>query len=76
MLDSVTIPRGVNIKNNGESSYTQYQTVLDLTNKIMYFVPYGNRKVYATKMTDDLIKNQKEPKEFEVALDQEFEALN
>ena len=42
----------------------------------MYFVPYGNRKVYATKMTDDLIKNQKEPKEFEVALDQEFEALN
>lgn len=76
MLDSVTIPRGVNIKDNGESSYTQYQTVLDLTNKIMYFVPYGNRKVYATKMTDDLIKNQKEPKEFPISLDQEFEALN
>lgn len=76
MLDSVTIPRGVNIKENGEASYTQYQTVLDLTNKVMYFVPYGNRTVYATKLTDDLIKNQKEPKEFEVTLNQEFEALN
>ena len=76
MLDSVTIPRGVNMKENGEPSYTQYQTVLDLTNKIMYFVPYGNRTVYATKMTDDLIKNQKEPKEFEVALNQEFSSLN
>lgn len=76
MLDSVTIPRGVNIKENGEPSYTQYQTVLDLTNKVMYFVPYGNRTVYATKMTDDLIKNQTEPKEFEVTLDQEFVGLN
>ena len=76
MLDSVTIPRGVNMKENGEPSYTQYQTVLDLTNKVMYFVPYGNRTVYATNMTDDLIKNQKEPKEFEVALNQEFSSLN
>jgi len=76
MLDSVTIPRGVNIKEDGEASYTQYQTVLDLTNRVMYFVPYGNRKVYATKMTDELIKNQKEPKEYEISLDQEFEALN
>lgn len=76
MLDSVTIPRGVNIKEDGKPSYTQYQTVLDLTNKVMYFVPYGNRTVYATKMTDDLIKNQKEPKEFKVALDQAVTALN
>jgi len=76
MLDSVTIPRGVNIKEDGEASYTQYQTVLDLTNRVMYFIPYGNRTVYATKMTDDLIKNQKEPKEFEVVMDQEFKALN
>jgi hypothetical protein len=27
-------------------------------------------------MTDDMIKNQKEPKEFEVALKQEFSSLN
>ena len=76
MLDSVTIPRGVNLKDNGDPSYTQYQTVLDLTNKVMYFVPYGNRTVYSVKMTEDLIKNQKEPKEFEVALKQEFATLN
>lgn len=76
MLDSVTIPRGVNIKENGEPSYTQYQTVLDMTNKMMYFVPYANRKVYAVEMTDDLIKNQKEPKEFEVVPNQEFTNLN
>jgi len=76
ILDSVTIPRGVNLKDNGDPSYTQYQTVLDLTNKVMYFVPYGNRTVYSVKMTEDLIKNQKEPKEFEVALKQEFATLN
>ncbi|KRN98453.1 choloylglycine hydrolase family protein [Companilactobacillus kimchiensis] len=76
ILDSVTIPRGVNIKENGEASYTQYQTVLDLTNKIMYFVPYGNRTVYATKLSADLIKNQKEPREYSVTLNQEFETLN
>jgi Penicillin V acylase and related amidases len=76
MLDSVTIPRGVNIKNNGESSYTQYQTVLDMTNRAMYFVPYGNRSVYTVKMTDDMIKNQKEPKEFPVTMEQEFKSLN
>ncbi|ALB29683.1 choloylglycine hydrolase family protein [Companilactobacillus heilongjiangensis] len=76
ILDSVTIPRGVNLKDNGDPSYTQYQTVLDLTNKVMYFVPYGNRTVYSVKMTEDLINNQKEPKEFEVALKQEFATLN
>lgn len=76
MLDSVTIPRGVNMKENGKPSYTQYQTVLDLTNRIMYFVPYGNRNVYAAKMTDELISSQKEPKEFMVPLNQEFTALD
>ncbi|MFC6177154.1 choloylglycine hydrolase family protein [Companilactobacillus huachuanensis] len=76
ILDSVTVPRGINMKDNGEPSYTQYQTVLDLTNKIMYYVPYGNRTVYSIPMTADMIKNQKEPKEFEVALKQEFVSLN
>jgi len=75
-LDSVTIPKGVNIKDNGEASYTQYQTVLDMSNKSMYFVPYGNRTVYETKMTDELIKEQHEPKEFTVPLTQEFVDLN
>ncbi|WP_300562591.1 choloylglycine hydrolase family protein [Companilactobacillus sp.] len=76
ILDSVTIPRGVNIKDNGKSSYTQYQTVLDLTNRVMYFVPYGNRTVYSTKMTDELIQNQTEPKEFPIIQTQQFSALN
>lgn len=76
MLDSVTIPKGVNIKGNGEASYTQYQTVLDLTNLVMYFVPYDNRTVYSVKMTNDLIKNQKEPKEFPVKMEQDFQTLN
>lgn len=76
ILDSVTIPRGVNVKANGEPSYTQYQAVLDLTNKAMYFVPYGNRTIYVTKMTDELIENQKEPKQFDVPMTQEFVGLN
>lgn len=76
MLDSVTIPRGVNIKDNGDSSYTQYQTVLDLTNKIMYFVPYGNRNVYSVKMTDEMVQTQKEPKQFDVPMEQQFAELN
>lgn len=76
MLDSVTIPRGVNIKDNGESSYTQYETILDLTNKIMYFVPYGNRKVYSVTLTEDLANNQTEPKQFPVSLTQEFANLD
>ncbi len=76
VLDSVTIPRGVNVKDNDESSYTQYQTVLDLTNRVMYFVPYDNRTIYSVAMTDDLIKNQRETKQFPVAADQQFANLN
>ena len=74
-LDSVTIPKGANLKENDDSSYTQYQTVLDLTNKIMYFVPYSNRTIYKTPMTKELIENQKEPKQFEVKMEQEFKEI-
>jgi Penicillin V acylase and related amidases len=76
ILDSVRIPKGINLKDSGASSYTQYEAIFDVTNRSMYFVPYGNRKVYKVNMTDELIESQTTPKEFEIVNEQEFESLN
>lgn len=75
ILDSVDVPKGANTKPDGPS-YTQYQSIFDMTNRIMYYIPYGNRTVFKVRMTDEMIDAQKTPKEFPVTLTQEFKELN
>ncbi|MFD1472194.1 choloylglycine hydrolase family protein [Companilactobacillus mishanensis] len=76
MLDGVTIPYGINTRDGGDPDFTQYQMVMDVTNKAAYFVPYANRTVFKVTMTDELLEKQTEPKEFVVGATQEFSALN
>ncbi|AKP67330.1 choloylglycine hydrolase family protein [Companilactobacillus ginsenosidimutans] len=76
MLDGVTIPKGVKVKDNGDSDFTQYQMIMDISHRSCYFIPYGNRTVYKTDMTNDLLENQTEPKEFIVEPEQQFVDLN
>ncbi|MFD1418589.1 choloylglycine hydrolase family protein [Companilactobacillus keshanensis] len=75
ILDSVDVPKGANTKPDG-SSYTQYQSIHDMTNRIMYYIPYANRNTFKVSMTDEMINAQKTPKEFPVNMTQEFKELN
>lgn len=75
ILDSVVVPKGVNMKPDGPN-YTQYQAIFDMTNRIMYYIPYENRTIFKVEMTDELISAQKTPKEFPVTMTQEFKELN
>lgn len=63
ILDNVTIPKGVNIKDNGSSDYTQYRAVLDVTELAYYFNPYESQEVFKLTL-DEALLNEKEPTEF------------
>lgn len=64
VLDNVTIPKGVNIKNDGSVDYTQYRAAFDVTNLTYYFNPYENQEVFELVLDEELL-NKKEPIEFE-----------
>lgn len=63
ILNGVTIPKGVNIKDDGMDDYTQYRAVMDATNQIYYFNPYDTNDIFAVKLTEELL-NANEPQEF------------
>ena len=63
ILNGVTIPKGVNIKDDGLDDYTQYRAVMDASNKIYYFNPYDTNSIFAVKLTEELL-NAVEPTEF------------
>lgn len=63
ILNGVTIPKGVNIKDDGLDDYTQYRAVMDASNKIYYFNPYDTNSIFAVKLTEGLL-NAVEPTEF------------
>lgn len=63
ILDNVTIPKGVNLKNDGESDYTQYRAALDVTDLAYYFNPYESQEIFKITL-DERLLDKKEPKEF------------
>lgn len=63
ILDGVTIPKGVNLKEDGSEDYTQYRAVFDVTDRVYYMNPYTNQSVYSVALTDELL-NASEPIEF------------
>lgn len=75
ILNNVTIPKGVNIKDDGAIDFTQYRAIMDVDALTYYFNPYDSQNV-SSVVLDDKVLNAKKPIEFEV--DQHFkaEALN
>ena len=63
ILNGVTIPVGVNVKDDGSDDYTQYRAVIDATNKIYYFNPYESNEIFGVKITEELLNGNK-PQEF------------
>ncbi|MFC6315363.1 choloylglycine hydrolase family protein [Lapidilactobacillus achengensis] len=55
ILDNVTIPRGVKIKDDGSVDYTQYRSLVDLTTQTLYFQPYDSLQLYEAHLTEDLL---------------------
>lgn len=53
LLDNVTIPKGVNIKNDGATDYTQYRAAFDTKNRCYYFNPYHTQEVFALQLTEE-----------------------
>lgn len=65
ILNGVTIPEGVNIKDDGSLDYTQYRAVFDLTEGVYYYNPYETQEVFSVKLTPELLRADG-PTEFEI----------
>ncbi|MGL9730734.1 choloylglycine hydrolase family protein [Enterococcus sp. DIV0756] len=75
ILDNVTIPKGVNIKNDGSIDYTQYRAVFDVSNGTYYFNPYETQEVFELTLTEELLTKD-EPVEFKYSTDFKTTKIN
>lgn len=75
MLNGVTIPKGVVVKDDGAIDYTQYRAILDVSELKYYFNPYGNQMVYSVTLDEQLL-SLSEPKEFNVDTNFVIKELN
>ncbi|MHC5229020.1 choloylglycine hydrolase family protein [Enterococcus sp. LJL99] len=66
ILNGVTIPKGVNIKDDGAVDYTQYRAAFDLDKGIYYYNPYETQEVFSVGLTPELLSADV-PTEFDVA---------
>ncbi|MBV7392289.1 choloylglycine hydrolase family protein [Enterococcus sp. ALS3] len=64
ILNNVTIPKGINMKDDGSVDYTQYRAAFDLNNKVYYFNDYSNQTVYSVSLTEELV-NATEPTQYD-----------
>lgn len=63
ILNGVTIPKGVVVKDDEAVDYTQYRAILDVSELKYYFNPYGSQSVYSVTLDEQLL-SLNEPKEF------------
>ncbi|KRK98881.1 Choloylglycine hydrolase [Secundilactobacillus odoratitofui DSM 19909 = JCM 15043] len=63
ILNSVEIPKGVKLKDDGSSDYTQYRGYMSMADSTYYMQPYQDQTISRVRLTADLM-NLKEPKEF------------
>lgn len=75
ILNGVTIPKGVNIKEDGSEDYTQYRAVFNVDELTYYFNPYGTQNVFSVNLTEDLL-NAEQPIAFEVNVGFEAKILH
>lgn len=64
LMDSVTIPKGVKLKDDGASDYTQYRGYMALDDRAYYMEPYDNLELQGVKMTDDMLNEWDTPVEY------------
>lgn len=67
VLDNLTIPKGINLKDDGTVDYTQYRSVFDLKDKSYYFNPYQSSRTFCVQLTEELLSS-KTPVIFDVPL--------
>ncbi|AVK63935.1 penicillin acylase [Lactobacillus sp. CBA3606] len=75
MLNSVEIPKGVKIKDDGSADYTQYRAYMSMHEPAFYMQPYNDQTITRVALTADLM-NAAEPAEFPLATSQQFKAVN
>lgn len=63
LLDNVTIPKGVKLKADGTSDYTQYRGYMSLDDQAYYMEPYDNQELQRVVLTPELLA-ETTPKEF------------
>lgn len=76
ILNSVRIPRGVVIKNDGNPDITQYVASMCSESKTYYFTPYQNSQISSLTLTQDYMENGKVPIVTTMAKEQQFKCLN
>lgn len=75
ILGNVTIPKGVNIKDDGMDDFTQYKSILNTTEKTYYLNVYETNPIFSVKLTEDLL-SAKEPTEFDLNKEVVLTSLN
>ncbi|MBC1210332.1 choloylglycine hydrolase family protein [Listeria booriae] len=61
ILNSVRIPNGAVIKDNGDPDFTQYVASMCSESKTYYFTSYENNQINSVTLTDEVLENTKEP---------------
>jgi len=64
LLDGVTIPKGVKLKADGHSDYTQYRGYMSLEERAYYMEPYDNLELQGVKITDEMLTDWDTPVEY------------
>lgn len=76
ILNSVCIPNGVVIQENGSPDYTQYVASMCSESQTYYFSTCKNNQINSVKLTKELISTLTEPKTFDIKENQKFNSLN
>jgi len=76
LLDSVTIPKGVKLKADGNSDYTQYRAYANLTERSYFMEPYDNLELQGVKITDEMLNDWDTPVEYPLDHQPHIKTLN
>ena len=76
LLDGVTIPKGVKLKQDGSSDYTQYRGYMGLNERAYYMEPYDNLELQRVEITDKMLTDWDTPVEYPLAHRTHIKHLN
>ena len=66
LLNNATIPKGLMVEDNGQSEYTQYRVVYNVTNGTYYFNPYETQNFFSLQLKKEWLQ-LKQPRIFAVS---------
>lgn len=76
ILNSVCIPNGVVIQENGCPDYTQYMASMCSESKTYYFSTCTNNQINSVELTQEIARNLTEPKTFDINSSQKINILH